>query len=191
MAEKEREAMQQRAQNTSVTPTQPNMTQGTHLGAEYNSIYPTVPGPVCNPSYSQDVRIIRTIPGEKKSIIEAYLLWIIFGFFGAHHFYLKRIEFGIVYFFSFGLLGCGWVIDMFRMPYLVSQTNKRLTDVTSVKKKNISDAYTLWFPFGLLGISFFTFLSVCQSSFLSVCLYVFLDQIYVFLDDLRKQYCIT
>ena len=43
------------------------------------------------------------------------------------------------------------MIDMFRMPYLVSQTNKRLKDTTSVKEKNISDAYTLWFPFGLLG----------------------------------------
>ena len=48
-------------------------------------------------------------------------------------------------------MGCGYVIDMFRMPYLVIQANKQVTDCRERKKKNISDAYTLWFPFGLFG----------------------------------------
>lgn len=148
MAEKEREFMQQRTDTSA-----PNVPQGQNTGQNYSSIYPTVPGPVVNPAYP--VGTLTSIPREKKSIIEAYLLWLIFGLLGAHHFYLRRTEFGIVYFFTFGLLGCGWLIDMFRMPYLVSETNKKVMDAFQVKKKNISDAYTLWFPFGLLGFHHF------------------------------------
>ena len=123
------------------------------IGQNYNSIYPTVPGPVYNPVGPQDIRALRAIPQEKKSVVEAYLLWLFFGLFGAHHFYLRRIEFGILYFFTFGLLGAGWLIDMFRMPCLVSEANKRTGDSMLVNKpkKTISDAYTCWFPFGLLG----------------------------------------
>ena len=119
----------------------------------YNTIYAgscAVPGPGFSPTYPQDVRNIA-IGSSKKSLVEAYLLWFIFGFHGAHHFYLRRVEWGILYFLTGGLVGCGWIIDFFRLPYLVSQANKRITDETSVKPKNISDAYTLWFPFGLLG----------------------------------------
>lgn len=152
MEDKEREHMQQRTQTGAPVPNAP---AGHQTGQNYNSIYPTVQGPVSNVIYPQDPRVLRTIPAEKKSLIESYLLWLIFGFVGAHHFYLRRIEFGIVYFFTFGLLGCGWLIDMFRMPYLVSQTNKKIVDASSVKRKNISDAYTLWFPFGLLGFHHF------------------------------------
>ena len=121
-------------------------------GQNYNSIYPTVPGPVYNPAGPQDIRALKAIPPEKKSIVEAYLLWLFFGFLGAHHFYLRRYEFGILYFFTFGLLGAGWVIDMFRMPCLVSETNKRISGpIAGKQKKTVSDAYTCWFPLGLLG----------------------------------------
>ena len=64
---------------------------------------------------------------------------------------LQRPGFGVLYFFTFGLGGCGYLIDMFRMPHLVSMANKRRLDTSLNNKKNISDAYTLWFPFGLLG----------------------------------------
>ncbi|KAH3738832.1 hypothetical protein DPMN_045475 [Dreissena polymorpha] len=40
---------------------------------------------------------------------------------------------------------------MFRLPYLVNKTNKELQENIPRNEKNISDAYTLWFPFGLLG----------------------------------------
>jgi len=57
-----------------------------------------------------------------------------------------------LYFFTFGLLGCGFLIDMFRMPCLVKQANKRQREANIVEEKTLGDAYTLWFPFGLLGI---------------------------------------
>ncbi|KAK3087033.1 hypothetical protein FSP39_000700 [Pinctada imbricata] len=91
----------------------------------------------------------------KKSLVEAYLLAIPLGFLGAHHFYLRRPGFGVLYFFTFGLLGCGWLIDLFRMPVLVSDCNKRQTDLNLQYKKRLDDAYVLWFPFGFLGFHHF------------------------------------
>ena len=45
---------------------------------------------------------------------------------GFHHYYLGRYQWGIMYTFTFGLLGMGWLIDGFRMNELVTNTNKKL-----------------------------------------------------------------
>lgn len=58
----------------------------------------------------------ESAPRMRVSLIEAYLLMIVLGIFGAHHFYLKRPRWGLLYFFTFGLLGAGWLIDIFRLP---------------------------------------------------------------------------
>ena len=50
------------------------------------------------------------------------------GILGLHHFYLERPAWGTLYFFTFGLFGIGWLIDLCRMPCLVNDTNKRLED---------------------------------------------------------------
>ncbi len=55
---------------------------------------------------------------EKSSthnIIIGYLLWI-FGFLGAHRFYYGKPISGTIYFFTLGLLGIGWLIDLFLIP---------------------------------------------------------------------------
>lgn len=44
-----------------------------------------------------------------------YVLWI-FGFMGAHRFYYGRSLSGTVYFFTLGLLGIGWLVDLFLIP---------------------------------------------------------------------------
>lgn len=44
-----------------------------------------------------------------------YLLWI-FGFMGAHRFYYGKPITGTIWFFSLGLLGVGWLIDLFLIP---------------------------------------------------------------------------
>lgn len=87
------------------------------------------------------------------SLIEAYLLMIVLGIFGAHHFYLKRPRWGLLYLFTFGLLGAGWLIDIFRLPVLVARFNNKAshTDPSLAKKKRLDDAYVLWFPGGLIG----------------------------------------
>ncbi|KAK3580131.1 hypothetical protein CHS0354_034072 [Potamilus streckersoni] len=92
---------------------------------------------------------------DKKSVVDAYILGIVFGCLGAHHFYLRRIGFGVLYFFTFGLFGVGYLIDLFRMPYLVALANKEIADPKQRNKANISDAYVLWFPCGIFGFHHF------------------------------------
>lgn len=89
----------------------------------------------------------------RVSLIEAYLLMIVLGIFGAHHFYLKRPRWGLLYLFTFGLLGAGWVIDIFRLPVLVARFNNEAShpDPSLAKKKRLDDVYVLWFPGGLIG----------------------------------------
>jgi len=52
---------------------------------------------------------------DTHSIPIGYLLWI-FGFTGAHRFYYGRPASGTLYFFTFGLLGIGWLVDAFLIP---------------------------------------------------------------------------
>ena len=57
-----------------------------------------------------------------KSI--GYILWI-FGFTGSHRFYFGKPISGTVYFFTLGLLGIGWLIDLFLIPSMERQANLR------------------------------------------------------------------
>ncbi len=60
------------------------------------------------------------------SVGVAYLLWLFFGFFGAHRFYLGKVGTGILYAFTGGGFFIGWAIDFFRIPSLVGEANLRL-----------------------------------------------------------------
>lgn len=42
----------------------------------------------------------------------AFFLCLFLGFLGAHKFYEHRIVWGIVYLFTFGLFGIGWIVDI-------------------------------------------------------------------------------
>jgi TM2 domain-containing membrane protein YozV len=53
--------------------------------------------------------------GATHSKVIGYLLWI-FGFTGSHRFYYGRPLTGTLWFFTFGLLGVGWLIDLFLIP---------------------------------------------------------------------------
>lgn len=97
---------------------------------------------------------------EKCSLLIAYLfnLLPLPGILGAHHFYLGRYFFGIAYFLSFGLLGFGWLVDLFRLPILVNRANEKIQNKDSVptpEKVYLDDAYVLWFPFGIAGYHHF------------------------------------
>ena len=56
----------------------------------------------------------------------AYILWFFFGIAGGHRFYLGHLGMGILYFFTLGLFGIGWIIDAFRMPAMVDFANREL-----------------------------------------------------------------
>ena len=60
---------------------------------------------------------------NRKYVDDAYVLCIPFGFTGLHHFYLRRYVWGCLYFFTFGILGVGWLVDWFRLPCLVKECN--------------------------------------------------------------------
>jgi TM2 domain-containing membrane protein YozV len=59
----------------------------------------------------------------KKSIGAAYLIWLFFGVFGVHRFYLGKIGTGVLYLLTFGLFGLGWVWDLFFIPKYASDHN--------------------------------------------------------------------
>ena len=103
---KEQEAVQQQQvsgyQGSSPGYQQPYPAQQAHHGQQifpgsnlqpgqtYNTIMPgtcAVPGPIANPVFQQPGPILRV--SDKKSVIEAYLIWLIFGLIGGHHFYLR------------------------------------------------------------------------------------------------------
>src|SRR5262249_54038067 len=58
----------------------------------------------------------------------AFFLWLAcaLGFCGMHRFYLGRPVTGVIWLFTFGLLGFGQLIDLFRLPGLVAEENARL-----------------------------------------------------------------
>lgn len=55
-----------------------------------------------------------------------YLLWI-FGFTGAHRFYYGKPISGTVYFFTFGLFGIGWLVDLLLIPGMDREADLRFT----------------------------------------------------------------
>jgi len=57
-----------------------------------------------------------------KSI--GYILWI-FGFTGSHRFYYGKPVTGTIWFFTLGLLGIGWLIDLFLIPSMDRQADLR------------------------------------------------------------------
>lgn len=55
-----------------------------------------------------------------------YLVWI-FGFTGAHRFYYGRKVTGLIWFLTLGLLGIGWLIDLFLIPKMDREADQKYT----------------------------------------------------------------
>lgn len=61
----------------------------------------------------------------RKSLTVTYLLWLLGGFFGVHHFYLNRDLQAFVWWSTIGgYFGVGWIVDMFRIPAMVREANE-------------------------------------------------------------------
>ena len=76
-----------------------------------------------------------------------YLLWI-FGFTGSHRFYFGKPVSGTIWFFTLGLLGIGWLIDLFLIPSMRRQASLRF----QIGKIDFTVAWVLLTFFGLLGV---------------------------------------
>jgi TM2 domain-containing membrane protein YozV len=67
------------------------------------------------------------VQNNTHSILFGYLLWI-FGFTDAHRFYYGKQITGTIWFFTLGLLGIGWLIDVFLIPSMDRQADRKYQD---------------------------------------------------------------
>lgn len=67
--------------------------------------------------HSADVHITQQHETPAYSLLVGYGLWLL-GFLGAHRFYYGRPVTGTIWFFTLGLLGIGWILDLVFMPWL-------------------------------------------------------------------------
>ncbi|NIE76086.1 TM2 domain-containing protein [Pantoea sp. Ap-967] len=84
---------------------------------------------------------------DTHSKVIGYLLWI-FGFTGSHRFYYGKPVTGTIWFFTFGLLGIGWLIDLFLIPSMDREADLRFQS----GRIDYNIAWILLTFFGLLGL---------------------------------------
>ena len=65
-----------------------------------------------------------TTTNDTHSKVVGYGLWLV-GFTGAHRFYYGRPISGTIWFFTLGLLGIGWLIDLFLIPGMDRSADRR------------------------------------------------------------------
>ena len=58
-----------------------------------------------------------------RSIAVAYILWFFLGVLGIHRFYCNRVLTGLLLLLTGGLVGIGWLVDLFLVPDLVRRAN--------------------------------------------------------------------
>jgi TM2 domain-containing membrane protein YozV len=81
---------------------------------------------------------------DTHSKVIGYLLWI-FGFFGVHRFYYGKQISGTIWFFTLGLLGIGWLIDLLLIPGMDRAADRRY-------KSGPYDYTVAWLLLGFLGL---------------------------------------
>lgn len=85
----------------------------TYCGCQVEELASNVqqPNVVIN-NTNTNTNINRSIAsGHAKNKWVSFLLCLFLGFFGAHKFYEGKIGMGILYLFTGGLLGIGWIVD--------------------------------------------------------------------------------
>jgi TM2 domain-containing membrane protein YozV len=88
-----------------------------------------------------------TVANDTHSKTLGYILWV-FGFTGSHRFYYGKPVSGTLWFFTLGLLGVGWLIDVFLIPAMDREADLRFR----AGRLNYSVAWALLTFLGLLGV---------------------------------------
>ena len=84
--------------------------------------------------------------GDTHSKTIGYIVWI-FGFTGSHRFYYGKPVTGTIWFFTLGLLGIGWFIDLFLIPGMDREADLRF----AAGPKDYTIAWILLTFLGLFG----------------------------------------
>jgi TM2 domain-containing membrane protein YozV len=71
-----------------------------------------------------DMQGTAVYPNDTHSVAVGYICWL-FGFTGAHRFYYGKQITGTIWFFTGGLLLIGWFIDLFLIPGMHAQAERR------------------------------------------------------------------
>lgn len=87
---------------------------------------------------------------DNHSKLFGYIMWL-FGFIGAHRFFYGKKVSGTLYFFTLGLLGIGWLVDLFLIPSMDDQTDVKY--VSGPIDYNVAWAFLTFF--GIFGIHHF------------------------------------
>lgn len=61
---------------------------------------------------TQPVQSVQSAPTSGKSKEIALVLCVLLGYLGIHHFYVGKTGMGILYLFTGGIFGIGWIIDI-------------------------------------------------------------------------------
>jgi TM2 domain-containing membrane protein YozV len=61
---------------------------------------------------------------DTHSKVIGYVTWLV-GFTGSHRFYYGKPISGTIWFFTLGLLGIGWLIDLFLIPSMDRAADRR------------------------------------------------------------------
>ncbi|KAJ8737881.1 hypothetical protein PYW08_000476 [Mythimna loreyi] len=94
---------------------------------------------------------------SKKSVILAYLLWMLAGIFGAHHFYLGRDRHAFVWWTTLGGFLVGWLGEVFRIPRYVRDANedpKHMEEVVARMKKTNKPPFSMNRFTGMLMVGY-------------------------------------
>lgn len=86
-------------------------------------------------------------PVSTHSKTIGYVLWI-FGFTGSHRFYYGKPVTGVIWFLTLGLLGIGWLIDLFLIPSMDRAADRRFV----AGPIDYSVAWILLTLLGVLGV---------------------------------------
>lgn len=81
---------------------------------------------------------------DTHSKVMGYLLWIV-GFTGSHRFYYGKPVTGTIWFFTLGLLGIGWLIDLFLIPSMDREADLRFN-------AGATDYSVAWILLTFLGV---------------------------------------
>lgn len=53
--------------------------------------------------------------GSSKSVLVTFLICILFGWMGGHRFYVGKTKSGLLFMFTLGIIGIGWLFDLIRI----------------------------------------------------------------------------